>query len=341
MDSKNSVFPTFALADLHAHLATSINPSTYWQIAHAQGFKLPKKDFEEFVDYLMLSKDRKMELNDYFKEIYHPLLDRLSSGTYAVEKASYEIMSGAHRNNIKLIELRLNPMKHNQNAEIDLDYITLAILRGMERALLEYPDLRAGIIFCLAREFDFEKNKIIIEKAIKYHKRGVVGIDVAGPADNNFRFSDYKEIFRKAKEAGLKVTVHAGEVEEANDIWEAIEYVNPQRIGHGIMAAKDKELMAKLRTENIVLEVCPLSNLMTKAVKDLDEIKQILRTFVDNGVKFTVNTDWPEVIENAHLWKQFKMLKDENILSEEELKTCNQTAFDATFIPEGGLNAYL
>jgi adenosine deaminase len=232
-------------------------------------------------------------------------------------------------------------MKHNQNAEIDLDYITLAILRGMERALLEYNDLRAGIIFCLAREFDFEKNKIIVEKAIKYHRRGVVGIDVAGPADSNFKFSDYAELFQKAKDTGLKVTVHAGEVDEANDMREAIESIHPQRIGHGIKAAYDKELMNILREKNIVLEICPLSNLMTRAVRDLEEMKFILRAFVDNGVKFTINTDWPEVIENAHLWKQFKMLKEENILTDVELKKCTETAFEATFIPEGGLNAYL
>jgi len=339
MDNTN--YPHFPLAELHAHLATSINPSVYWQIAHSEGFKLPRRDYQEFIDYVMLTPDRKMELNDYFDQIYHPLLDRLSSGTYAVERAVYEIMSGAYRNHIGLIELRLNPMKHNFSGEIDLDHITMASLRGMERALLEYNKLQAGIIFILAREFDFEKNKIIVEKAIKYKRRGVVGIDVAGPATDTFHFSDYKDLFQKAKDAGLKITVHAGEVEKANDMWAALESVNPHRIGHGIRAAADTSLMAELVKRDIVLEVCPLSNLMTKAVSDMDEIKHILRTFIDHGVKFTINTDWPEVIEGAHLWKQFKLLKDEGVLSEEELKTCNQNAFEATFIPPGGLSAYL
>lgn len=337
----NPQFPSFPLAELHAHLATSINPSVYWQIAHQEGFKLPKRDYDEFIKHVMLTPDRKMELNDYFEQIYHPLLDRLSSGTYAVERAVYEIMSGAYRNHIGLIELRLNPMKHNFSGEIDLDHITMATLRGMERALLEYDKLQAGVIFILAREFDFEKNKIIIEKAIKYRRRGVVGIDVAGPADARFHFTEYKELFQKAKDAGLKVTVHAGEVEEANDMWEALESIEPKRIGHGIKAAYDKALMAELVKKDVILEVCPLSNLMTKAIKDMDEMKHIIRTFIDNGVKFTINTDWPEVIEGAHLWKQFKMLKDDGIMSEEELKICNQNAFNATFIPPGGLSAYL
>ena len=173
-------FPTYPLAELHAHLGTSINPAIYWQIAHDQGFKLPKRNYHEFIDYVTLSLEKKKTLNEYFDEIYHPLLDKLSSGTHAVERATYEIMSGAYRNGITLIELRNNPMKHNNNAELDLDHIIMAMLRGMERALLEYKDLSAGIIFCLAREFSFEQNSVIVEKAIKYHRRGVVGIDVAG-----------------------------------------------------------------------------------------------------------------------------------------------------------------
>ena len=102
----------YPLAELHAHLGTSINPSVYWQIAHESGFKLPKKDYHEFINYVTLSPAKKMPLKEYFEEIYHPLLDKLSSGTFAVERATYEIMSGAYRNNITLIELRNNPMKH-------------------------------------------------------------------------------------------------------------------------------------------------------------------------------------------------------------------------------------
>jgi adenosine deaminase len=339
MDKRN--FPSYPLADLHAHLSASIKPSVYWQIAHAQGFKLPKRNYHEFIDHITLSAQKRMHLNDYFEQIYHPLLDKLSSGTYAVEKATYEIMVGAYSNNIKLIELRNNPMKHNHGGELDLDHIIMAMLRGMERALLEHEDLSAGLIFCLAREFDFAMNYIIVEKAIKYRRRGVVGIDIAGPGNPNFRIDEYQSLIRKAKNEGLKITVHTGETADADDMWEVVEKLQPHRIGHGIRAVNDKRLLEKIVKQNIILEICPLSNLATNAVKDLKELKIILRMLIANGVKFTINTDWPEIIENAHLWKQFKMLRDENILSEEELNTCNQTAFGATFVPSGGLNAYL
>lgn len=337
-----SIFPNFPLAELHAHLSASTHPSIYWQIAHDQGIKLPRKDYFEFVEYISLSQNKKKTLEEYLRTIMHPILDKLGSGTYALERSMYEIMIGAYRaNHITLIEIRNNPMRHNNNGEQDLDHIIMAMLRGMERALLEYRKLSAGIIFCLAREFSYEKNRIIVEKAIKYHKRGVVGIDFSGVNTNEFHIKEYQEIIAHAKEAGLQLTAHSGELKSDDDMWEVIEYLQPSRIGHGIRAAYDKKLMKELAKRNIVLEVCPLSNLMTKAIENKEELRFILRTFVENKVKFCINTDWPEMIEGAHLWRQYKMLRDEHILTEEELLTCNEIAFASAFAKKGGLDAYL
>ena len=256
MDPNDQYLPDFPLAELHAHLGTSIHPAILWEIAHDHGFKLKQKDYHEFKSFVRLSPDKTMPLNEYFDSVYHPLLDKLSSGTHAVERATYEIMSGAYRSNtMQLIELRANPMKHNRGGEVDLDHIAMAMLRGMERSLLEYPKLSAGLIFILAREFPYEQNKIIVEKAIKYKRRGVVGIDFAGPATNAFHFKDYQKLVELAKSEGLKVTTHSGEVNDANDVWEALEFIEPQRIGHGIKCAYDKKLMQELVKRDIVLEV--------------------------------------------------------------------------------------
>jgi adenosine deaminase len=338
---QTGIFPTFPLAELHAHIGTSINPFVYWQIAHDQGFKLPKKSYHEFVDYITLSPDKKMRLDEYLRKIYHPVLDKLSSGTFALERAMYETFGGAYRNNITHIEVRGNIMRHNSNGETDLDHIIMAMLRGMERAFLEYPGLSGGYIFCLGRAFDVEKNAIMIEKAIKYRNRGVVAIDFADGANPDFHFKDYAKLIAKAKKAGLGVTTHSGEVAESNDMWEAVEFIKPKRIGHGIKAAYDKPLMKELIKQNIVLEICPMSNLMTKAVENEEELKFILRTFIENKVKFTINTDWPEMIKDAHLWRQFAMLRDKGMLTEEELERCNKIAFESAFAPTGGLDAYL
>lgn len=341
---------TKELAELHAHFTTAISPATYWHIANSEGYKLPKRDYREFVEYLLLSPERKMSLREYLDEIYHPILDKLSSGSPSLEKGVYECMGGAYRsNNITLLELRGNPMKHNHEGEVDLDHVIMAMLRGMERALLEYPKLKAGFIFCLDRQFTYEKNEIIIEKAIKYHRRGIVGIDFGNYIfrdhnPHNFHIKNYVKLVDKARSAGLKVTIHAGEAHDAtNDMWDCINYINPDRIGHGIKAAYDKDIMKELAKREIVLEVCPLSNLMTEAVKDHDEMKFILQTLYSNGVKFCINTDWPEMIKNAHLTKVYEYILEHKMLTEEQVDQTIKWAFEASFInlPNPDENLYL
>lgn len=321
------------LADLHAHIAPSIPPSVYWHIAQSEGYKLSKRDYHEFVDFVVLSPTRKSTLKEYLDSVYHPILDKLSSGSIALEKGVYETMSGAYRsNNITLLELRGNPMKHNRDGEVDLDHAIMAMLRGMERALLEYPKLRAGVIFCLDRQFSIKKNSIIIDKAIKYYSRGVIGIDFSNYNNGTFHFKDYTALLNKARKAGLKITAHSGETADTNDMWECVTYAKPSRIGHGIKAAYDPKLMKVLREKDIVLELCPLSNLMTKAVKGDDELRFILQTFFENGVKVTINTDWPEMIKDAHLIKQYDYLEKKNILTKKQIMQTIQWSFQYTFI---------
>lgn len=330
-----------ALVELHAHLGASIAPNILWTISHDQGIKLSTKDYWDFFNLVILSQDKKTTLKEYLDKVYHPILDKISSGTFAVERAVHETFGGAYRgNNITVMELRTNPMKHNAGGTQDLDHIIMAMLRGMDRALLEYPQIQAGLIFCMDRQFSIEKNWIIAQKAIKYRKRGIVGVDFSNYNKGNFRFKDYKKIVSECRKAGLGITAHSGETDDANDIWELMEHINPQRIGHGIKAAYDKKLLKVLAKQKTVLEVCPLSNLATNAVSDLDELKFILKTFLENGVLFTINTDWPELIEKAHLKDEIDMLLNENILTEKEVQRCIKIAQKATFTKKGGINAY-
>lgn len=330
------------LVELHAHLAASINPAILWSIAHSQGIKLPTKDYWEFVNLLLLSGNKKTTLKEYLDKIYHPLLDPISSGTYAVEEAVHQNIGGAYRSNlITTIELRTNPMKHNMGGLQDLDHVIMAMLRGMDRALLEYPQIQAGLIFCLDRQFSQTQNEIIAEKALKYQRRGVIGIDFSNYNKGDFSFKNYQRLIEKCKKAGLGITVHSGETDDTNDLWEVLEYINPSRIGHGIKAAYDKKLMLELAKRKIVLEICPLSNLVTQAVTDIGELKFILRTFINNQVLFTINTDWPELIENAHLRNQINFLMEKQILTDQEILSCIKIAQKATFTKKGGLNAYL
>ena len=104
-----------------------------------------------------------------------------------------------------------------------------------------------------------------------------------------------------------------------------VESLRPDRIGHGILAARDPELMALLRDADITLEICPTSNLLTKALPDEDEVRETFRTFVEHGVPFTIATDGPEMMR-THLRDEFELLLRIGALDEDEARRPTRAA---------------
>jgi adenosine deaminase len=137
-----------------------------------------------------------------------------------------------------------------------------------------------------------------------------------------------------ARQAGLGVTIHVGEEGETGveEIGEVVEHLRPDRIGHGILAARDRGLMELLHAAGTVLEICPTSNLLTKALPDEDAIRETLRAFVENGVAFTIATDGPEMMR-THLRDELELLERIGALSREELEAANARGHAASFIP--------
>jgi adenosine deaminase len=186
------------------------------------------------------------------------------------------------------------------------------------------------------RTFTPGQNEIIVEKAIRYAPRGVVGIDIAGPrpGGGRYRYAQVLPMVESAREAGLGVTIHVGEEGGAvgrEEIGEVAEVLRPDRIGHGILAADDPELMAALRDAGIVLEICPTSNLLTKALPNEEAVRTTFRAFVDHGVQFTVATDGPEMMR-THLRDELDLLLRIGALDEEELAEANRCGHEASFL---------
>jgi adenosine deaminase len=300
-----------------------------WGIAHAQGIRLPTKDYWEFVDLITVNPKRRKSFED-FLELYH-WTELIQSSPIAVEQAVYAVIGGAYRKaNITTLELRYNPLKRNRGGEQDLDHIIMASIRGLDRAALEYP-VKAGLIFCLDRTFDQRLNEIVVEKAIQYRKRGVLAIDIAGPKNPDFHYADYAPLFKRAKKAGLGVTVHAGEDEDWHSVDEVVRHLEPDRIGHGVHAAQDAALCRRLAERGIHLEICPSSNLDTKVVRDLDELREFIAVFRKHKVHFSFSTDGPEMLQTT-LRDELKLAVRANLVSREELEQCGQWAREASFL---------
>ncbi|MFN8521329.1 MAG: amidohydrolase family protein [Chloroflexota bacterium] len=315
--------------ELHCHLGGAVTPSIMWGIAHAQGIRLPTKDYWEFRDMITVSPRRARSFDGYL-ELFH-WTELIQSSPLAVERSVYEVIGGAYRkNNVTTVEVRFNPMKRNRGGEQDLDHIISAAIRGMDRAILEYP-VTPGLILCLDRAFPIHLNEIIVEKAIAYRARGVVGIDIAGPESGTFRPADYQRQFHRARRKGLGITVHTGESGTVDEIGEVVRHLEPSRIGHGIKAAFDPRTMHMIREHGITLEVCPTSNLNTRVVSGWDEMRWILGAFKQHGVRFTINTDGPEMLK-TYIRDELSSLGRLGILSVEEQQLSAEWARQASFV---------
>jgi adenosine deaminase len=330
------------LAELHTHLGGSVSSDILWTLAHEQGIALPVKDYWDFDRLVTVSDPRGVPNLDALDQIYH-WTELIQSSPLAVEVSVHAAIGGAYRSQqITTLELRFNPMKRNRGGERDLDHIILAAIRGLDRASLEYPQVRAGLILMMDRTFTARQNEIIVEKAIAWASRGVVGVDIAGPRPNGERY-DYRQVqpmVEEARAAGLGVTIHVGE--EGGDMGreelaEVLEVLRPDRIGHGILAAGDEELMRDLKAAEVVLEICPTSNLLTKALPDEDAVRDVFRTFVEHGVRFTIATDGPEMM-HTHLRDELELLLRIGALTQDELDETNLRGHESSFV-RGGFRA--
>ena len=141
------------LAELHTHLGGSVATDIMWSLAHEQGIALPTRDFWEFDRMVTVSDPRGVPDLDSLDRIYH-LTELIQCSPLAVERSVHAAIGGAYRSQrITTLELRFNPMKRNRGGERDLDHIILAAIRGLDRASLEYPQVRAGLILMMDRTF--------------------------------------------------------------------------------------------------------------------------------------------------------------------------------------------
>jgi adenosine deaminase len=324
------------LTELHLHVGGAVAPHILFSLAREQGIKLPVRDYFEFVELVTSTPEKVRSLDDYLRIL--EFTEKIQSSPLAIERAVYEILGKEYRGSrVANMELRFNPMKRNLGGERDLDHIIHAALRGMDRACLDYG-IRAGLIFCLAREFSLELNEILIDKAIKYHGRGVIGVDLAGTEKNRLELDSttvglYAGLFARAKEVGLGTTVHTGETPHTNGegVIAVVRNLRPNRIGHGIRAAYNEEAMKIIREEGVVLEICPTSNLHTRAVSGLPELSFVLQRFKAANVAFTINTDATYMLA-TDLRREVELLVRGGILSGEDVAECLETALRASFL---------
>lgn len=334
--------PDEPLAELHAHLGGGVDAATMWELAHEQGIKLPYADFWEFARATNVAggTDGLAGLD----RVYH-LTELIQSSPEGVFRAVHGMISGGYRaQRITTHEVRFNPAKRNRGGERDLDAIVMAAVHALDRACLEYP-VTAGITLMMDRAFPPELNAAIVERAVRFRDRGVTAIDIGGPrpagTDAPYPYRDLAPLIARARDAGLGVTLHAGEEgvnapDRAAHIEEMREVLalGVDRIGHGIVAGVDPALREEVLEAGVVLEICPTSNLRTGAVRDLEQLAQIVATLEADGVPLVIATDGPEMI-GTRLRREYALLVEAGALSVESARAANERAHRMTFARPG------
>lgn len=331
-----------ALAELHAHLGGGVDAATMWELAHEQGIKLPYRDYWEFAGATNVGAGT--DGLDGLDRIYH-LTELIQSSPEGVFRAVHGMISGGYRSQrITTHEVRFNPAKRNRGGERDLDAIVMAAVHGVDRASLEYP-VRAGIILMMDRGFPPELNAAIVERAIRFRDRGVVAIDIGGPRPHGsgppYPYRDLAPLVDRARDAGLGVTLHAGEegvnapdpgpfVDEMHQVLD----LGVDRVGHGIITALDPGLQEHALETGVVLELCPTSNVRTGAVRDEEQMAEIVFALDAAGIPVVIATDGPEMI-GTRLRAEHAMLVRHGALSAEAARAANDRAHAVSFIAPG------
>lgn len=309
------------MIDLHLHLDGSLSPRLVAQLAQSQCIPLPAGDLEAALS----APADCQNLNQYLRCFDLPVavLQSAQGLTLAVQ----ELTSRLKEQGLLYAELRFAPSQHTRRG--------LTQRQVVEAALAGLPMPEAGedwqfscqLILCCMRGGDEPANWETIETAAQFLGKGVCGVDLAG-AEALYPTQDYQGLFAHARSLGIPITLHAGEAAGPESIWQALK-MGASRIGHGVRAGEDPALLKELSRRHIPLELCPNSNLQTKAVPGLDHFP--VREYLRQGIAATINTD-NMTVSRTTLRQEFGLLRSLGLTSQ-ECAMLLRNSVKASFLP--------
>lgn len=318
MNSKN-----LPLIDLHRHLDGNIRPLTIWQLAEKNNIALPCASFENFIPYVQIQHSE-ADLLAFLKKLDWgvAVLNSLDD----VKRIAFENVEDAYNAGIDYAELRFSPYYMAMNHQLPIADVVGAVIDGVRLGMQQFS-VNINLIGILSRTFGVKQCQLELD-ALLHYKDQLVAIDLAGD-EYNFPGDLFIPHFKQVRDAGLQVTVHAGEAGSAQSVWQAIEELGATRIGHGVATITDDRLMAYMSKHNIAIESCLTSNFQTGTVKDLTQ--HPLKTFLDKGIKACLNTDDPAV-QGIELKDEFALAKNKLNFTMADIVQLQQNALAVCFL---------
>tara|TARA_R110000851_G_scaffold92442_1_gene201709 strand:- start:37 stop:1029 length:993 start_codon:yes stop_codon:yes gene_type:complete len=266
--------------ELHLHIEGSLEPELMFALAQRNGIELPYATVQEAKDAYHFS-DLQGFLNLYFQGMN---VLRHEEDFYDL---AMDYFKRARGEGVVHIDMHFDPQAHLQRG-VPLEVVMTGLLKAKQEAE-DTLDLSIGMIMAFLRDRPAEEALHVLEQAAPYWKLlDAVGLD---SAEQNNPPAKFVDVFQRAKQLGLVCVAHAGEEGPADYIQEALDLLEVQRIDHGVRCLESAEVVERLRSEQIVLTVCPLSNVSLKVVEELRD--HPLPKLLEKGLKVTISSDDP------------------------------------------------
>src|SRR5512135_119432 len=319
-------YRALAKVDLHRHLEGSLRLKTMLEVADQHGITIPADVFrlsslvqmqeeEEFSFQIFLSKFNTIRL--FYRS--PDIIDRITR----------EAVEDAARDNVRYMELRFTPVALSRAERFPLHDVIDWVISSAHKAAAEFG-ITVRLIASVNRHESPELAEQVAWLAAEHQEDGLIGLDLAGN-EAEYKSEPFYGIFREAKQAGLHLTIHAGEWGPAANVREAIEELGAERIGHGIRVLEDPSVTALASERRTAFEVCVTSNHQSGVIPAPGA--HPLRRMLDAGLNVTINTDDPSV-SRITLSHEYHVFCNELGIAEDRLKDCIVAAGNAAFLPE-------
>lgn len=304
-------------AELHLHLEGSLQPSTLLELKKRRGFEHASlAEVEQLYQY--------QDFNGFLLA-FKGVSELLRTGE-DYELITYKLMEQLRAENILHAEVYVSVgvcLWWN----LDFDAIFEGLERGRERGEHDFG-VSLLWIFDAVRHFGTERARKVAELAVRYQDRNVVGFGIGG--DERRAVPElFRDTYRYCADHGLHLTAHAGETAGPESIWGALN-LGAERIGHGLHAGQDPELVEELSKRQIPIEICLTSNLRTGCCTSVAE--HPVRNYFDHGLMITLNTDDPAMFRTS-LNREYQLAQSNFGFTEEHLRELARNSFEASFLP--------
>jgi len=314
-------------AELHLHIEGSLEPEMMFNLAQRNGLELPYKSIEEIKNAYQFT-----QLQD-FLDIYYAGMSVLITEQDFFD-LTWAYLSQCHEQNIRHVEIFFDPQGHTARG---VSFKTA--INGIHKALLQAQsdwDISFKLIMCFLRHLSEDEAFATLEQA-KNHLNIIDGVGLDS-SELGHPPSKFKQVFAEAKALGLKLVAHAGEEGPPEYVIEALDVLKVDRIDHGNRAMESKDLVARIKAEQMALTVCPLSNLKLCVVDDLSN--HPLPQMLENDLLVTINSDDPSYF-GGYLVENFIAIQQSLDLSAAQIIQLVKNGFKGSFLPPQKIQEFL